>query len=116
MRGAAAARQARSSARQADPRRRVLFGLYAAPFAALLALGGLAGGQARQTQQAMAAAYERGDLAAAGGDHVAAIDAFAAAGTYADAPARHEAANAVVAPARAAYLDGVASLEAGNYA
>lgn len=94
----------------------MLRSLYAAPFAGLLALGGVAGGQAWQARQAMAAAYERGALAAAAGDHLAAIVDFDAAGTYADARARHDEASATVAPARDAYLDGVAALEAGDYA
>ena len=116
MRDAASTLRPSTSARRTGGRRFLLHALYAAPFAGLLALGGLVGGQAWQAQQAMAAAYQQGDRAAAAGDHLVAVASFAAAGSYADARARHDEANASLAPLRAAYLDGIAALEAADYA
>ena len=101
---------------RAIARRRLLRALHAAPFAVLLALAAVAGGQRWQAQQAMAAAYEEGDTAAAAGNHLAALTAFEAAGAYADARARRDAASATVEPAREAYFAGLAALESGDYA
>ncbi len=112
----AAFRIATTRPRRPTARGRLLRALYAAPFVALLALAAVAGGQRWQAQQAMAAAYEEGVAAATAGDHLAALTGFEAAGGYADAPARRDAASAIVGPARGAYFDGLAALESGDYA
>ena len=104
------------TARPGGGREDLLRALYAVPFALLLAVGGFAAVLAWNEQQAKAAAYERGVLAALAGDHLAARSAFAAAGPYADATAQEAVVEAALAPARAAYLDGVAAIEAGDYA
>jgi Tol biopolymer transport system component len=79
-----------------------------------LTMGAAAGGYLRADRTAKAAAYERGVIAFALGDPEAAIVAFADAGGYRDAPARHAVLQASLAPYRALYVAGVAAVSSGD--
>lgn len=89
--------------------------LYVVPLVVLLTAGGVAASRYRMERSTLAAAYARAETALAAGDYAAAIDRFGEAGAYHDALARRAAAQAQLAPYRAAYLDGVAALDAGRY-
>lgn len=90
--------------------------LYTVPVLALLlaVAGGV--GQGLREREGRAAAYERGAEAAAAGDHLTAIAAFADAAGHADAEVRRQASLDALAPLREAYEAGIAALAAGDYA
>lgn len=90
--------------------------LYLIPVLGLLGAALGVGARVRSEQTAQAAAYARGQAAEAAGQYELALVAYRDAGGYRDADARREAVDAILAPYRAAYLDGLAALESGDYA
>lgn len=104
-----AARGARSR------RRRAIRVLALVPILAVLAVGTAAGVRYASDHSDQATAYARGVAAEAAGRYDVALLEYADAGGYQDAAARHAAAAAVLAPYQAAYLDGLAALETGEY-
>lgn len=96
-------------------RHRFLRLLYTLPLLALLAGGAVGVERYRATRADLGRWYERGVAAAAGGAYPEAIEAFAAAGGYRDADARHARSAAALAPYQVAYLDGLAALDAGRF-
>ena len=83
--------------------------------APLLALLAIVAGYHRAEQAELAASYLRAEAAIAAGRYDEALDAYAAAGDYRDADARHRTLASQLDPHRAAYADGVAALGAGRY-
>lgn len=104
---------ARSAARL-SARPLVLRLLYAVPALVLLVISGTLVARARLDQQEFADRYAAGAEAELRRDYPAAVDAFAAAGSYRDAPARRDRMLAMLAPYQAGYLDGVAALDRGE--
>lgn len=107
--GGSAARVARTL------RRRVIRVLAVIPVLAVLATAVAGGVRHQRDHSDQATAYARGVAAEATGRYDLALLAYTDAGGYRDAAARRDAAAAVVAPYQAAYLDGLAALEAGEY-
>ena len=96
-------------------RRGLLPAIYAVPLLVLVFSGLIVAARYRAGQADLAVWYARAEAAAAAGRHAEAADAFAAAGGYRDAEARRGAAAAALVPYRAAYLDGLAALDAGRH-
>lgn len=96
-------------------RRRAIHLLSLVPLVALCVAGATAGVRYRGEQATLAAAYARAETAVAAGQFDLALVAYGDAAGYRDADTRREDVAATLAPYHAAYLDGIAALEAGEY-
>jgi hypothetical protein len=85
------------------------------PFSIAVLVGGWIGWQTYADREDRASAYARASAALGAGDYELAIEQFGKAGSYRDAPEQRITARELLAPYRAAYLDGMAAVEAGDY-
>lgn len=96
-------------------RHRVITFLAIVPLLAMLGTGAVGVSQYQRDRSFLADAYERGLAAEEAGQFDEAQRAYAGAGNYRDAAARREAVAAMLVPYRAAYLEGMAAFESGDY-
>jgi Tol biopolymer transport system component len=89
--------------------------IFILPLLMVLLAAGFVVQRVQSERNAAANAYQRAEEALAAGDYEAAIADFADAGNHRDAVARRDATVAQLAPYQAAYLDGLAALDAGQY-
>lgn len=87
-----------------------------APVALLAVMAASAAVVAGGNEARLHAAYERGMVATAAGDYLAAAAAFSEAGSHLDAPARLADANTALEPLRLRQDAGIAALERGDHA
>ncbi len=113
--GDVAAPARRSAGAQGAQRRRLITLLAIVPVLAMLGAGAAGMAQYQRDRSFLADAYERGLAAERTGLYDEAQRAYAGAGDYRDAAARREAVAAMLLPYRAAYLDGMAAFETGDY-
>ena len=89
--------------------------LWIVPALTLVLLAGEMAVRAQASRASATASYAAAEAALAVHDYDAALLAFAAAGDFRDAPARHDALDATLGPLRLAYLDGLAAFDARRY-
>jgi Tol biopolymer transport system component len=90
-------------------------GLYLVPILGVLLATAHRVDGSRVRQRTLAAAYARGAEAAAVGDYLTALGAYADAAGYRDAVQRRAEVAALLTPYEDAYYNGVAALDAGQY-
>ena len=97
------------------PARGIRLLLWVVPALTVVLLAGEIAMSAQASRTLASASYAEAEAALAAHDYDAAVVAFAAAGDFRDARARHDALDAVLGPARLAYLDALAAFDARRY-
>src|SRR5262245_36671113 len=106
---------ARSAQRRQAPHERILRVLYLTPLLIIVVSGTVMLDRRVKTDTAAAESYRTGTIALATGRYDRALDAFAAAGSYADAEAQRAHAERLLTPYRDGYQQGLAALERGEF-